>query len=66
MQRGLERPITKEQYERGVANNGYLTKEDRELVFSQAELYGYGVYGAVVYENNGEYSVLYSMGSSCD
>jgi hypothetical protein len=60
----LHREITAEQYAR--AKNGYLTKEDRETVFSPSELYGYGVYGGDVIRRDGKYYVRYSLGSTCD
>lgn len=63
---GLEREITREQYDRGISNSGYLTKEDREVVFTDAERLGYGIYGGSVHEVDGKYYVWYSRGSSCD
>ena len=60
----LLREITAEQYAR--AKNGYLTKEDREAVFSPSELYGYGVYGGDVIERDSKYNVRFSLGSTCD
>lgn len=35
------KPITKEMYDNAV--NGMLAKSDREKVFSQMELFGYGI-----------------------
>lgn len=60
----LLREITAEQYAR--AKSGYLTEEDREIVFYPSELYGYGVYGGDVIERDGKYYVRYSLGSTCD
>ncbi len=60
------REITREQFERGVHNGRYLTKEDRDNVFTSSELYGYGVYGGTVSEENGRFYVLYELGSTCD
>lgn len=62
----LLREITAEQYERAKAKSGYLTAEDREVVFYPSELYGYGVYGGDVIERDGKYYVRYSLGSTCD
>lgn len=62
----LLREISAEQYERAKAKGGYLTKEDREAVFSPSELYGYGVYGGDVIERDGKYYVRFSLGSTCD
>lgn len=61
-----KRSITKEQYERAMSARGYLTKEDRETVFTDSERLGYGVYDGMVCNKDGEYFVLYSLGSSCD
>ena len=61
-----EREITVAEYERGMANNGCLTGPDREKVFSQPELNGYGVYGAEVVRKDEKYYVRYSLGSTCD
>jgi hypothetical protein len=62
----LLREITAEQYERAKAKSGYLTEEDREIVFYPSELYGYGVYGGDVIERDGKYYVRFSLGSTCD
>ena len=62
----LLREITAEQYARAKAKSGYLTEEDREVVFYPSELYGYGVYGGDVIERDGKYYVRYSLGSTCD
>ena len=62
----LLREISAEQYERAKAKSGYLTEEDREIVFYPSELYGYGVYGGDVIERDGKYYVRYSLGSTCD
>ena len=62
----LLREITAEQYARAKAKNGYLTEEDRKTVFSPSELYGYGVYGGDVIEQDGKYYVRYSLGTTCD
>ena len=60
------RRITKDQYERAVNNNGYLTDEDRLEVFTEAERCGYGIYDTRVYTSNGLYLVNFEKGSSCD
>ena len=59
-----KRQIDKEIYERST--NGFLTREDYRKVFTDAEVMGYGVYGARAYEENGEYFVRFEMGNSCD
>ena len=67
-----DKPITKEQYERAQLNSGYIDKADVNEIFSQAELCGYGVYGAVackrIDNNTGEesYIVDYTTSSTCD
>ena len=58
--------IPKEIYNRAVENRGFVTEEDKESVWSVAQLYGYGVYSGHVYEENGKYYVPFSMGDSCD
>lgn len=58
--------ITKEQYDRAMQNHGYITKDDRNKVFTVSEIYGYGVYGDKVTEDKGKYYVDYSIGSTCD
>ena len=64
------REISKEQYERAMRNNGRLTDEDMEQVFTQAELCGYGIYSQRVseglYLKKGHYFVIYEIGESCD
>lgn len=62
----MSRKITKEQYERGVNNAGYLTKQDEMTVFSDAERLGYGVYGGTVGKRGDEYYVSFYLGSTCD
>ena len=62
----LEREITAEQYERATHNHGYLLESDRRDVFSDSELYGYGVYGGTVFEEEGKHYVRFSLGSTCD
>lgn len=61
------REITKEQYERAQENrNGYLTKEDMEVVFDDSERLGYGVYDTKTMIKDGKYVVQFSLGSTCD
>ena len=62
----MSRKITKEQYERGTKNYGYLTKDDADLVFTDAERLGYGVYGARVETDGDDYYVSFWLGDSCD
>lgn len=60
------REISKEIYDRATENRGYITMGDMDTVFSEAELCGYGVYGAKAKEENGKYYCHFSLGSSCD
>lgn len=55
------RKITKEQYDR-YKETGIKYDE----VFDMSLLCGYGVYGARLCEENGEYLVKFDMGDSCD
>lgn len=61
-----EREITKEQYDRAMERHGYLSEEDKDKVFTVAELLGYGVYGAVVAHYGDKYVVRFQMGDNCD
>ena len=59
--------ITEEQYNRAIANNGRIAKEDREEVFGIANLCGYGVYGnRVRIDNERGYVVDFDRGATCD
>lgn len=61
-----EREITKEQYERAMANNRYITDDDSLDVFTITELRGYGVYGDQVFQREGKFFVRYKTGDICD
>ena len=60
------RKITKEQYDRAMANKGFITEEDMNEIFFPSEMFGYGVYNPRVIERNDEYYVTFTLGSSCD
>ena len=60
------RKITKEQYDRAVNNNGMLTEEDEETIFTTSEICGYGVSVIGVVNNHGQYYVTFRLGDSCD
>ena len=68
----LERPITKEQYERAQLNSGFITAEDECEIFSVSERLGYGIYSAVARKKHNDetgtdtYVVSYTTGTSCD
>lgn len=63
---GNVKKITKEQFDRANAAGGSICKEDIPAVFTEAERWGYGLYGNRVYEKDGKYFVSYTLGSSCD
>ena len=60
------RPITKEQYDRAMKNNSYITETDARVIFTDAERFGYGVYCDRAVEIDGEYYCEFEMGASCD
>ncbi len=60
------RKINKDVYERSLKTGGYISDADKEAVFTDAEIWGYGVYAAKVCYEEGEYYVDYKLGSSCD
>lgn len=62
----FDRKITKQQYVRALANNGYLLKEDNSAVLSDSERLGYGATTGRVFEKDGEYYVSCHMFDSCD
>ena len=47
-------------------NNGMLTEEDEETVFTTSEICGYGVSIIGVVDNHGQYYVTFRLGDSCD
>ena len=51
--------ISKEEYEKAQS-------EGARSIIGESELMGYGVYGARVFEQDGEYYLTYERGSSCD
>lgn len=68
MLRTKQRQISDEQYFRAMLNNGYLTKEDQKMVFTDAERLGYGAIIGPVFidKQNGKPYVSYSISDSCD
>ena len=44
----------------------YLSDEQEEELFSESIRWGYGLYGAEVYEKDGKYYCDYITGDSCD
>lgn len=61
-----QKEITEAQYNRGMKNNGYLTKMDEKLVFTASELYGYGIYSDTVHKDGDRFYVSYMTSDSCD
>lgn len=62
-----ERKITQEMYERNKDRGVLYHEEDIDKVFTQAEVWGYGIYFTQVYAgDDGNYYVRYEMGDSCD
>jgi hypothetical protein len=57
--------ISKEVYDRAVANNGRMTEDD-EIAILGAYVYGYGLYGTAVYQEDGKYMVSFRHGDSCE
>ena len=64
--KSCEREITKEVYDRAMEHHGYIADEDKDEVFTDAELYGYGVYSPVVSHYGDRYIVRFELGDSCD
>lgn len=61
-----KRAISREVYERSQENNGFITDQDKKSMFSPCELYGYGIYTARGYEEDGKYFCRYLTSDSCD
>ena len=57
--------ISKEVYDRAVANNGRMTDDD-EIAILGAYVYGYGLYGTAVYQEGDKYMVSFRHGDSCE
>lgn len=66
MRKGDDIEITKDIYDRAMANRRYIAPEDMPKLFTQAQLCGYGIYSEMVYEKDGKYYCSYCMGSTCD
>ena len=63
------RTITKEEYEEIMTESkgtGNVPTKLESKYFSESVIYGYGLYGARVYEKDGEYFMDYKTGDSCD
>jgi len=59
--RDCERRLTDEDLRKVMENDG-----DVYCLFSEAQIMGYGVYGAHIIELDGDKYLRFSMGDSCD
>ena len=59
-----KKEITEEQFH--LADKGELTKEDEMEIFGMAVVWGYGLYGYEIYEEDGKYYAKWRQGDSCD
>lgn len=61
-----EKEISKELYDKAIANNWTIPESAYSDIFSIGELAGYGVYHVRPFEKNGKYFVRYQLGDNCD
>ena len=66
MVKGEPFEVSKEVYERAKENGDYMTIKDRNVLFSDSILCGYGLYNCRVHEENGKYICTWWRGDSCD
>lgn len=66
MRIGTPFEVTKDVYDRAQQNRGYMISKDQDKFFSDAILYGYGLYNCRVQEKDGKYICTYETGSTCD
>lgn len=62
----FNRKITREQYNRAVQNNGYIVRDDKKDILTDAERLGYGAEASSVFERDGVFYARCSMYDSCD
>ena len=60
------REISKEEYDKAMDNGGRLTGDQELEILGGAYVYGYGLYGTAVYQEDGKYMVSFRHGDSCD
>lgn len=60
----IRRKTTKEIYQE--VKKGGLSRQDEQRIFGYDIVEGYGLYGYDAEEENGEYFITFSCGSSCD
>jgi hypothetical protein len=60
--------ISEEVYKRAMDCNGYITSADKNELFPEYLLCGYGVYSAMAYKDKetGKYMCRWDRGDSCD
>jgi hypothetical protein len=59
-----KKEITEEQFH--LADKGELTRDDKMEIFGAAVVWGYGLYGYEIYEEDGKYYATWRQGDSCD
>ena len=59
-----KKEITEEQFH--LADKGGLTRADEMEIFGAAVVWGYGLYGYEIYEEDGKYYAEWRQGDSCD
>lgn len=73
MKEGKPFEVSKEVYERAVANTVktekkyfLMAEQDKEELFSDSIRWGYGLYNCRVHEVDGKYICTWEHGESCD
>ena len=64
--KSCKKEISKEIYDRAVANGGIISGDDYKKVFTPQEYLGYGVYSQRVIKENDKYYAQYDIGDTCD
>ena len=59
-----KKEITKEQFH--LADRGGLTRDDKIEIFGATVVWGYGLCGYEIYEEDGKYYAEWQQGDSCD
>ena len=59
-----KKEITEEQFH--LADKGGLTRDDKIEIFGTTVVWGYGLYGYVIYEEDGKYYAEWRQGDNCD
>ena len=61
-----KKEISKDIYDRAMQCGSYIFGEDRNRIFTDSQLYGFGIYSAIAVEENGKYYCIYQIGDSCE